>query len=70
MRYVAGVEGDAPIQERVVVTEDYSEYCRKTSELAKRFLSPARAKAITYLLRDFEHGNRAFIDNFYLEGKE
>lgn len=70
MRYVAGFQGEAPIQERVVVTEDYSEYCRKTSALAKRFLSPARAKAVTYLLRDFEQGGNAFISNFFMEGKE
>lgn len=67
MKYLACMRGsDAPFEERCVVTEDYSEYCRKTSAMAKKFLSPQRATAVSMLLSDFGEGGNIHIDGFIM----
>lgn len=68
MKYLACVRRalDAPFEERCTVTEDYAEFCRKTKAMAKKFLSPVRAKAISMLLADFEQGGNIHIDDFIM----
>lgn len=71
MKYLACVRGsDAPFEERCIVTENYSEYCQKVRTMVKRFLSPARAKAVIMLLSDFEQGGNIHIDEFIMASSE
>ena len=70
MKYLSCVRCEAPFIERFVCTTDYSEFCQKTSALVRRFLSPARAKAVTMLLADFEQGGDIHIDEFIMASSE
>lgn len=71
MKYLACVRGsDAPFEERCIVTEDYAEFCQKTSAMVKKFLSPLRAKAVVMLLSDFHHGGDIHIDEFIMATSE
>lgn len=71
MRYLACVRGsDAPFEERCVVTDNYAEFCQKVSKMVRRFLSPARAKAVIMLLADFEQGGNIHVDEFIMASSE
>ena len=69
MNYLACVRSaDAPFEERCVVSDDYTEFMKKTSALARKFLNPTRAKAVNLLLNDFQNGGDVHIDDFIMAG--
>lgn len=70
MKYIFGIDKEGPITDRVITTENYAEFCQKASTIARRYLSPARAKAIVMVLNDFEQGGTLHMDDLYMEGRE
>lgn len=71
MKYLACVRGaDAPFEQRCIVTEDYPEFCQKTSSMAKKFLPPTKAKAVIMLLAEFAEGGNIHIDDFLMASSE
>ena len=70
MNYVVCVRGEGPISERVFTTENYAEFCQRASEIAKKYLSPIRARAIITSLGVFKQGGIIRMDAFIMEGRE